>query len=623
MIKKIFHYILGLFVRRMSVPTERVFWLVLQSAIKHKALLLAAFFSNTIAAMFEGASLALFALAISVITGDFSGSGAAKFGVWIDWLFGISLGELDRDTLFLILIGIAIAGQLVKAAFHLMGVAATISLRTYAIGDIQSRMVRQIMAFSLSQVNRYPAGELSTYVGMSANITSFLLILNSVMSKLLILFSYLFVMLFMSIPLTLLSIAAGGILMLFLPMLFVRLKEHGRQVTQAGIKLGKEVMEFLTAPKFLRIYGKESYAGDVIIEQIGKGLQARRKGELLRAIINPAFESIAIIFAGLLLIGGYFILANGTGASPLPTLLAFVVVFKRLMSALSELNGDRATIANIMPSAEVVAEVLRTDNKDFTRQEGIEVKPLKTDIRLENIGFSYHESKQAILSDINLVIPKGSVVGIVGESGAGKTTLIDMILGLYPPDSGDILMDGVSVSEALPESWRHQSGVVSQSSAIFNKSIKENLMVVNPAASDEEIIEVCRIAHAHDFIMEQPEAYDTVIGDSGHKLSGGQVQRLALARAILSKASILILDEATSALDSLSERRIIEAINQLGSDHTIIQVAHRLSTIFHADLIIVMKAGRIIERGIHKELLEKRGEYARMWDTQTSTAILQ
>lgn len=605
----------------MSLPTERVFWLVLQSAIKHKTLLLAAFFSNTIAAMFEGVSVALFALAISVFTGDFSGSGAAKFGVWIEWLFGMSLGELDRDTLFLILIGIAIVGQLLKAAFHLMGVVATISLRTYAIGDIQSQMVRQIMAFSLSQVNQYPGGELSTYVGMSANITSFLLILNDVMSKLLMLFSYLFVMLSMSVPLTLVSIAAGGILMLFLPVLFVRLKEYGRQVTKAGIKLGKEVMEFLTTPKFLRIYGKENYAADVIIEQIGKGLRARRKGELLRAIINPAFESVAIIFAGLLLIGGYFILTRDTEASPLPTLLAFVIVFKRLMSNLSELNGDRATIANMMPSAEVVAEVLRSDNKDFTRQEGVEVKPLESEIRLVNMAFTYHGAKKTILSDINLVIPRGSVLGIVGESGSGKTTLIDLILGLYPPDSGDILMDGVSVSEALPESWRRQSGVVSQSSAIFNKSIKENLIVVNPAASDEEIIEVCRIAHAHDFIMEQPEAYDTVIGDRGHKLSGGQVQRLALARAILSKASILILDEATSALDSLSERRIIEAINQLGNDHTIIQVAHRLSTIFHADLILVMKAGKIIERGTHDRLLEMKGEYAQMWDTQSQASV--
>ena len=618
MIRKIFHYILGFFVRRMPISTERVFWLVLQSAIKHKFLIFSAFFANTIAALFEGVSLTLFALAISVITGDLSG--ASVVGDWANRLFDISLDKLDRDVLFFVFIALAIFGQLIKAAFHLAGIASTIYLRVYAIRDIQSKMVRQIMSFSLFQINKYPGGELSAYVGMSASITSFLLVLNAVMSKILLILSYLFIMFTMSVSLTLVSIIAGGILIFLLSGLFIKLKDYGREVTQAGVRLGKEVMEFLYVPKFLRIYGKENYAGNIIIEQINRGLKARRKGELLRAIINPTFESVAIILAGVLIIGGYYILPESSASTRLPTLLAFVIVFRRLMSALSDLNGDRAAIANMMPSAEVVAETLRVDNKDFTEQKGQLAPQLRSNITLKNVEFAYQKDEHKVLSGINLVIPKGSVIGIVGESGSGKTTLIDIILGLYTPDSGDITMDGVSISEILPKSWREQFGVVSQDSAIFNRTIKENLSIVKPEATDEDIVSAAKVAYAHEFIVKQPNGYDTVIGDRGHKLSGGQVQRLALARAILANSAVLVLDEATSALDSLSERKIIEAVNKLGGDHTIIQVAHRLSTIFNADLIVVMKSGKIIERGNHSELLEQNGIYAEMWKVQSTSA---
>jgi len=607
----------------MSMKTERVFWLVLKSAIKHKLLIVLAFAANTIAAMFEGVSLALLALSISVITGDNGASSMTQLSTWVDRYSGFSVVDFSRDQLFFVLIATAIIGQLIKAGFQYSGLAATIYLRTHAIGDLQSQMVRQIMAFSLAQVNRYPGGELSTYVGMAAGITTFLLTINSVVSKALLTLSYIMVMTFISMSLTIGSLVTAGILMLLISRYFVKIKEYGREVTQVGIRLGKAVMEFFYAPKFLRIYGRENYAGNVIITQIEKGLSARRKGELLRAAIQPSFDSIAIAFAGILLIGGYFMLSDADAASRLPTLLAFVMVFRRLMTTLSDLNGDRAAVANLMPSAEIVAEVLRTDNKDFTRSEGLTMTPLKSQISLHNVCFTYNGDKKTILSGIDLVVSKGSVVGIVGESGAGKTTLVELILGLYPPVSGDINMDGISILEALPESWHRQFGVVSQDSTIFNKSIKINLSIVNPNASDEDIIRACKVAYAHDFIISQPKGYDTVIGDRGHKLSGGQIQRIALARAILSDASILILDEATSALDSLSERRIIKAVNQLGEDRTIIQIAHRLSTIYNADFIIVMKAGKIIERGSHSQLLKVGGEYARMWSAQSSTNELQ
>lgn len=601
----------------MTPPTERVFWLVLKSAAKHKMLLVASFVANTFAAMFEGVSLGMLALAISVITGDYSSALLVKLGSILESVFHFSLDQVNKDILFFIFIGAGIFSQLIKAAFHYGGVASSIYLRTYAIGDIQGKVVKQIMSFSLGQVNRYPGGELFTYVGMAAATTTFLLIINSVLSRLLLLIGYLVVMTTISPLLTIIGVGVGGLMVPFLSKVLIKLRHYGKLVTKAGIRVGKEAMEFLQAHKFLRIYGKEEYAGNLIIAQIEKGLHARRSGELLRALIHPSFESIAMIFAGALLIVGYYLLTDKVSA-PLSTLLAFIVVFRRLMSAISEINNDRARIANIMPSAEKVAEIMRNDNKDFTRQTGVEISQFNSEIHLKDVCFSYEGADKSILTNISLTIPSGSVIGIVGESGSGKTTLIDIILGLYPPDSGIITMDNISLEDSLPRSWRRQFGVVSQDSFVFNSTIKENLSVVNPAATEEEIIEAAKVAYAHDFILEQAEGYDTKIGDRGHRLSGGQVQRLALARAILSKASILVLDEATSALDTLSEQKIIEAVEGLGDKHTIFQVAHRLSTIFKADSIIVMKDGSIIERGTHGELLKINGEYARMWAAQST-----
>jgi ABC-type bacteriocin/lantibiotic exporter with double-glycine peptidase domain len=601
----------------MSKPTERVFWLMLESVIKHKSLITLALISNIIGAIFEGVSLALFAVAISVLTGDLNNSILVKLSEWTDFIFGLSIISLDKDILFFALIVSAIISQLIKAGFHFAGVVLTIRIRTFAIGDMQGRTIKHIMSFSLSEVNKYPGGELNNYVGLSSSITSFLLVVNGMVSKVLMVVSYLYVMYSISMPLMLVSLMVGSLLILSVSKMFESLKKYGKEVTQAGVKLGKEMMEFLSYPKFLRTYGKENYATGVIVRQIEKGLSARRKGEVLRAIIHPAFESISSIFAALLLIGGYFVIIDTSDSSPMPTLLAFILVFRRLMTSLSDLNGDRASIANMMPQAELVAEVLRVDNKEFTSRVGVEIKSINSGIELKNVEYSYQGAKGASLSNLNLSIPVGSVIGIVGRSGSGKTTLVDIILGLYQPSSGEVLIDDVSSIEALPVSWRHQFGVVSQDGAIFNRSIKANLALVNPDATDEEIINASKIAYAHKFILETEDGYDTIVGDKGNKLSGGQIQRLALARALLSKAKILVLDEATSALDSLSEHKIIEAVKRLGDDYTIIQIAHRLSTIVHADTIIVMQEGKIIEKGKHDELLTQGGQYYNMWKQQT------
>ena len=615
MIKAALHFVLKLIVRSMDKSTERVFWLIVESAIKHKLLIALALVTNTIAAVFEGVSLAFMAMAISVLTNDLDNPIISKFILEFESLTGSTALIEANENLFFILIVMAIISQLIKAGLNFIGVALTIRLRSFAIVDMQGKMIKQIMSFSLAQVSKYPGGELTSYVRMSSSITSFLLIINSMISKVLMLISYLYLMFQLSEVLMAVSLVFSFIMAISLNRMLEKLRKYGQQVTKTGIAAGKSVMEFLTYPKFLRIYNKEDYATNTIMEQVEKGMYARRKGETLQAAIQPTFESVSIVITAGLLVGGYFLLVN-TSSSPMSILLAFVLVFRKLASVISELNSDRANIANLMPRAEIVANVLKKNDKEFTKKDGKKVLEVKKGIILEDVEFFYPDSTLPAVSGVNLSIPIGSVVGIVGESGSGKTTLVDIILGLCYPSSGRVLIDGITSTEADMGSWRENFGVVSQDVAILNISIKDNLRLINSELSDKEIINASKKAHAHDFIVSRKDGYDTILGDRGLKLSGGQIQRIALTRAILHKSKILILDEATSALDSISEAQVIRAIKDLEDRYTIIQIAHRLATIASSDIIFVMDKGGVVERGSHQELIKKGGKYFEMWKLQ-------
>ena len=220
------------------------------------------------------------------------------------------------------------------------------------------------------------------------------------------------------------------------------------------------------------------------------------------------------------------------------------------------------------------------------------------------------------MHDINLTINKGETVAFVGMSGGGKSTLISLIPRFYDVTSGEILVDGNNVKDFLTGSLRNQIGLVQQDNILFSDTVKENILLGRPDATDDEIVEAAKMANAHDFIMNLPEGYDTEVGERGVKLSGGQKQRLSIARIFLNNPPILILDEATSALDLESEAIIQEALDVLSKDRTTLIVAHRLSTITHADKIVVMENGQIVETGTHQELIQKQGAYEHLYSIQ-------
>jgi ABC-type multidrug transport system fused ATPase/permease subunit len=300
----------------------------------------------------------------------------------------------------------------------------------------------------------------------------------------------------------------------------------------------------------------------------------------------------------------------GSLSGHVATLGVYLVAFQRLLPFMSTLSRHWMVLYGLLPDAFVIYGALSAPMPVESR--GSRVAPLLRDaIRFERVSFSYLD-RGTLLSDVDVVFERGKVTAVVGASGAGKTTILNLILGLYEPTLGVIWIDGVDLRDIRLDSWLAQIGFVSQDPFIFNGTIWDNIAFFRRCLRGE-IEEAARLANAHDFIIEFPDGYDTVVGDRGMKISGGQQQRVALARAILKRPDIFILDEATSSLDSLSETLIQDSLRKIAVDRTVIIVAHRLSTIIDADKILVLKDGSVAEEGTHAELLDARQDYCRLY----------
>jgi ATP-binding cassette subfamily B protein len=286
--------------------------------------------------------------------------------------------------------------------------------------------------------------------------------------------------------------------------------------------------------------------------------------------------------------------------------------FSRLLPIISSLIQSKTNIEGFIPAYEQVKKLSQKAESLQEPRGGIQYKKLEKGIIYKDVSFAYPGKKTAF-SDINIFVRKGKMTAIIGSSGVGKTTLVDLMIGLYQPKSGKILLDGINLEDYDLNSFRQSVGFVPQDPQLFNTSIRENLLWSKPEACDKDIWEACRMANAEQFIRELPEKLDTVMGDRGIRLSGGQRQRIALARAIIRKPDLLILDEATSSLDTDSEKKIHESIDNLAKETTIVVIAHRLQTIRNADYIYVLENGKVIEAGTYGTLTkDSTGKLSRM-----------
>ena len=339
-------------------------------------------------------------------------------------------------------------------------------------------------------------------------------------------------------------------------------------------------------------------------------LSMSRRNELA----SPISESLGVIIvAGILFYGGQSVITGQGDLTP-SSFFAFLTIYANMIQPAKNFSNGITSLQKGVISAERIFSVMDTKSAIQNKPNPIILQNFTDSIEFKNVSFSYE--KDLVLKNINLKIEKGKTIALVGSSGGGKSTLADLIPRFYDPSSGTVTVDNISLADYEIESLRKQMGVVTQESILFNDSIFNNIAFGMENVREEDVIQAAKVANAHDFIIQTENGYQTTIGERGSKLSGGQRQRLSIARAVLKNPPILILDEATSALDSESERLVQDALNNLMKNRTSIIIAHRLSTIQHADEIVVIQQGKIIERGKHEILLEGNGLYKKLIEIQ-------
>ncbi|MCZ4237210.1 ABC transporter ATP-binding protein [Staphylococcus equorum] len=422
------------------------------------------------------------------------------------------------------------------------------------------------------------------------------------------------IMFFLDVQLTLAALIIFPVYILTVYFFFGRLRSLTRKRSQALA----EVQGFLHE----RVQGMSVIKSFAIEDNEAGNFDKHNQNFLQRAFNHTrwnaySFSAINTVtdIGPLIVIGtGGFLAINGS--ITVGTLAAFVGYLEQLFGPLRRLVSSFTTLTQSFASMDRVFQLLDEDYDIKNKKGALPIEIKQGHIELTNVKFKYDQNEANILKDINLEINQGETVAFVGMSGGGKSTLINLIPRFYDVTEGEIKIDGTNIKSYLTGSLRRQIGLVQQDNILFSDTIKENILLGKPDASDEEVINAAKMANAHDFIMELSQGYDTEVGERGVKLSGGQKQRVSIARIFLNNPPIIILDEATSALDLESESIIQDALSVLSANRTTLIVAHRLSTITHADKIVVVENGEIVENGSHSALLAKKGAYEHLYSIQ-------
>lgn len=421
------------------------------------------------------------------------------------------------------------------------------------------------------------------------------------------------IMLNLNVWLTLVAISMFPFYGFSVKYFYARLRQLTRVRSQALAEVQGHLHERVQGMNVIRSFALEDYEQGRFAERnqnfLDRAIDHTKWNAKTFAVVNTITDIAPLL---VIIVSGYFVI---TGRLEVGAMTAFVLYMERLYGPLRRLVNSSTTLTQAIASMDRVFEFI-DEKYDITDKPG--AKPLNDvqgTVTFQNVSFEYEENDHT-LQNVNFEVNKGETVAFVGMSGGGKSTLISLIPRFYDVTSGQILLDGKDIREFQVRTLRDKIGMVMQDNILFSDSVKQNILMGNPEATDEEVIAAAKAANAHEFIMNLPNGYDTEVGERGVKLSGGQKQRVAIARVFLKNPPILIFDEATSALDLESEHYIQEAMEKLAQNRTTFIVAHRLSTITHADRIIVIEHGRIVEEGNHEQLMEKGGAYKKLFDVQ-------
>lgn len=572
---------------------------------KGKNLLLASgmIFLNTIAAALEGLSFVFILASFAALTGEALSS---------HWIRVASVTNADPFLFFLL--G-AVALQILRSGVCYGSQMMTTTLTVNVQDEAQKALFKKIFQMEYGEISAWKKGEL---LHQATSPPSFIPMLfdeyNRLTTAVLMILAYLLIMAKISVLLT--GVVSG--LFIFLAVLqkffFKTITTHSQHHADQIATLSKQTAQSLDGVKLIHTYHKQVETlsqMESILDTIAIATKRLKKWHALIPTLN---DSLGVILVGIALLIGIFVLRQ-SGNFFASSLFVYLTLTYRMATRLQQLMVAKGVIAYYWGPINKMEKMLAQPEQAFP-QRALVAPSLERQIEFKNVSLTYPEQEKEALKKISFLIPKNQIVALVGISGAGKSTIMDLLTRLYEPSEGKISMDGVEVCHYSLESWRSLFGVVSQDLFLFNDTVAENIRFGCTRVSETSVITAAKMAGADQFIQRLPKGYETVIGERGLRLSGGEKQRIALAQALIRNPQILLLDEATSHLDSHSEQIIQETLNRLRGEKTFLIVAHRLATIQMADLIYVLEQGQIVESGTHRQLLQLEGRYHTFWNLQ-------
>jgi subfamily B ATP-binding cassette protein MsbA len=534
---------------------------------------------------------------------------------YLNYFVTLKKAEGNNDVL-IFMVGIIVITFLLKNIFNYMSMFFITYLRNGVVKNIRNDIYKSIIKLSLSFYSEKKRGDIVARISSDVQELdhSFLSIFELIVKDPLM-------VLFTLLSMFLISPKLSIFVIVFIPICGFVISLVGKSLRRKSLKVQKEqgqfislVDETLSGMKILKIFNAEDKFQKKFMNSTTRFYKFSNSVLNRKNLASPLSEFLGITaIAGVLWVGGMMVLKeNSLDAS------AFIVYLGLAYNILTPAKSlSRATykVKKATAAAERIFEVIDNDTIIPENKNAIEINSFDHNIEIKNMSFSYEND--VVINNLNLIIPKGSSVALVGQSGSGKSTLANLICRFYDTQKGEIRFDNTDIKNLKKESLRKMIGLVTQDSILFNDTIKNNLLIAKEDATNDEIINCLKVANAWEFVKKLPKKIDTNIGDSGNKLSGGQKQRLSIARAVLKNPPILVLDEATSALDSESEKLVQTALDNLMKDKTSIVIAHRLSTVQNSEKIIVLDKGQIIESGKHKELMKKDGVYSNLVKMQS------
>ncbi len=539
---------------------------------------------------------------------------------WLSHLLAVTIGSLlnpaDKMGSLEIVIGVIVVTVTIKNIFAWRGGTFGAQLQEYVTRDMRNAVYAHLQRLPLGYFTRTRAGQILSKVLTDTDQTKVLItqVVTQGLQNVSLLVAYIAFLFAISAHLTLLALVVAPAIIGALQPLLRKLRKGHRRLRNDYGEMMSVVQESVSGMRLVKSFGAEPYEERRFVDASGRYSRAMMRLTNSALLSQPITETMGTIVAvGLLWIGARQVLVASTLQGS--QLIVFLSVVMRLLQPLKQLTQLWTTAEVSFAAADRVFGILDDTTETQLDRGTRRVDGLRDAVVFDHVSFSY--DAEPVLADVEFTARRGDVVALVGPSGAGKSTLVDLIPRFYEPTAGRILFDGVDAGDIALPSLRALTGIVSQDTVLFNDTVRNNIAYgAEGRYSEEQIVAAARAANAHGFILELEDGYQTLLGERGTRLSGGQRQRIAIARALLVDPPILILDEATLALDTESERLVQEAIDRLLAGRTVFVIAHRLSTVRHADLILVLERGRVVERGTHDALLAERGAYYRLHAAQ-------